>query len=294
MTARQTPEPESDITAGDTSVRDPSAVSVVSVFVAREIRTIYRTKGYVLLIGLVFAVVFGLVVVNNGLTSGYGPVVVDLLTPMEFLAPVLAVAFGYRAILGDSQRGELEILQTYPASAWQQVLGVFIGRGMGVSASVLGPLILVGTSLGLSSGRIWVFATPTGVDSPILFIRFAILTVLFALVLLSMAIGLSAIATTGRMGIILGASLLVLLIIGGDLGIIAGLTRGWIPDSLLVYALGLNPNSAYRGLVLETVIGTTTTTKAASPLVNLTGLILWGVSGVLVATFALRHRYPSQ
>lgn len=292
MTGSGTPDPKSTIRSDEKTDCSPSSLGVVSVFVTRELRTIRRTKIYLLLIGVIAIIILGLVIISSGLSSGYAPVVVDLLTPMEFLVPVVAVAFGYKAILGDSQRGELEILQTYPVKPWQQVLGVFVGRAMGVAISTLGPLILLGVALTLSADRIWVYATPTGVDSPILFIRFGILTLLFSLVLLSMALGISAIATTGRSGLILGAIFLVVVIVGGDIGVITGLSQGWISETFVVYANSLNPNGAYRGLVLETVIGTTTSTSAAVPIANLIGLLTWGVTGVLVAILALRYRYP--
>ena len=62
----------------------------------RELTTVVRTPAYVLAAAGFVVVVLGLALAS-GLT-GYVPLAVDLLAPVEVLVPLLAVAFGYRSL----------------------------------------------------------------------------------------------------------------------------------------------------------------------------------------------------
>ncbi|MCU4924992.1 ABC transporter permease [Halobacteria archaeon AArc-dxtr1] len=269
----------------------PGATSRTLRIVARELRTVVRTWTFFVLAAAFAAVVIGIAWVG-GVSSGFVPTVVDLQTPLELLVPILAIAFGYRAIVGDQQRGELDVLRTYPVSARELVFGVYLGRAIGLIVAVVVPLFYAGA---------WVFAareeplgryaSHMGADSPLLFARFVVLTVVFALVILAVALAVSALVSGTRSALALSVVALLLLLVGLDLALVFGLTAGYISDGSLVHALAVSPLSAYRGLVFESVIVTATGTgpRTASPLASVLGLAVWMIASLAIATWAVKR-----
>lgn len=219
----------------------------------RELQTVVRTRSYLLLSVGLLAVFVGLLR-GGGFGGGYVPSAVDLLLPLELLVPLVAVALGYRAFSGDND--DRPVLRTYPVSTPALVAGVFAGRFVGLAGIVGGPLAIVGGIVSLT-GRppSRVFATHGGIDSPILFIRFITLTLLFGAVVLAMAMAVSVLVRSGRAALAAALAVIVAVIAGGDLLALVGLTSDLIEDDLLGTVLAASPNAAYRGLVLETVVG---------------------------------------
>ncbi|MFC3959281.1 ABC transporter permease subunit [Halovivax cerinus] len=280
--------PESDTPHGRSA---PGSLGRVGRLVGRELRTVGRTRGYLVLAGALAAVLLGIGLTGSA-SAGYVPTAVDLLTPLELLVPIVAVAFGYRAIVADEGRGELDVLATYPVGAGEHVVGVYVGRAVCL-------LVAIGVPLGLVGGLVAVrreapaeiYATQLGADSPILFARFVALTVAFALVVLAVALAVSALASGTRGALAFAIVALVVLLVGLDLALVVGLAEGILPGSALVDALALSPLSAYRGLVFETVVNTVAGTgpRAASPLASLVGLAAWLVGSLAVAAWAVRR-----
>ncbi|WP_254807662.1 ABC transporter permease subunit [Natronosalvus amylolyticus] len=270
----------------------PGARGLISAIVRRELRTVARTRTFALLTAALAAILLGIGWAGGGMESGYVPTVVDVLTPLEVLVPVVAVVFGYRAILGDRERGELEVFRTYPISAWQLVLGTYLGRAIGVVLAVTVPLTLLFIGVVFTeTERLRVYATHAGADSPVLFARLIVLAVVFALVVLAIAIAVSALVSSARTGLVAAALALLVVLFGLDLAIIYGFVAGPLGEASLIYALPLSPLSAFRGLVLETVIVTAAGTgpRAASPIASLFGLAAWTVGSLVVATLGVEH-----
>ena len=264
----------------------PSTTHVLGAIVRRELHTVARTGTFLVLTGVMSIVLLGIAWLGGGLRAGYVPTAVDLLTPLELLVPIVAVAFGYRAILGDEQRGELEVIRTYPVSSWQLVVGVYLGRAAGVIVAVAIPLVVVFVGIAMTGTEtVRVYATHAGADSPVLFARLIVLTVLFALVVLSVALATSAIAGGTRSALALAVVALVVLLVGADLAIVYGFATGVIGDSSLLYTMALSPLSAFRGLVLETavVVAAGTGPRTASPIASFFGLGLWTTVSLVVA-----------
>ena len=251
----------------------------------RELSTVARTKSYILLSVGLLAVFVGLLRGGGGIERGYVPAAVDLLLAIELLVPLVAVALGYRAFGGDND--DRAVLSTYPVTTLSLVAGVFVGRLVGLAAIVGGPLVAVGIGLSwVDTPSVAVFATHRGADSPILFIRFIALTLCFGAVVLAMAMAASVLVRTSRASLAAALAVLVAVIAGGDLLALAGLAAGSIGDDALGTMLAASPNAAYRGLVLETVVGVTTDRGSAidAP-VAVVGLVGWlfvslGVVGV--------------
>ncbi|WP_134672577.1 ABC transporter permease [Halorussus marinus] len=252
----------------------------------RELTTVARTRAF-----LALAAGFGAIVGVLGWTGeavGYVPLVLDLLTPVEVLVPALALAVGYRAILGDRERGELDVLRTYPVSRPTYVLGVYLGRASALVVAVAVPLVAVAALVPLFGGvGTTVIASHGAADSPVLYLRFVVLSAAFALVLAATATAISAAATTTRTGLVLAVALGLALVIGLDAGIVAGLAGGVVPDEALGAALSLSPNSAFRGLVLSTVVGGVESSAPVSSAAGVVGLLAWLAGSLAIATLTV-------
>lgn len=265
-------------------------VARVLAVVDRELGTVARTRAY-----LALAVGFWVAVVGlawAGGVKGYVPIALNLLTPMEILVPVLAFALGYRAISTDARSGELEVLQTFPVTRGEFVLGVFLGRAGALLAVLLVPLAVVMLLVAaLGGAATTVIATHGGTDSPLLFVRFAVLTAGFGLVALAVAIALSAGWRRRRGADAAAVAVLLVLVVGLDLAVVAGLATGVVGAGALEWVLALSPASAYRGLVLETVVRPLAGEglPAARPAANLAGLLVWFAGALAAAGWLAWH-----
>lgn len=213
----------------------------------REFLTVLRTPTLLALAAGYVALVTGIAWLS--VAGAYVTLALDLLTPVEVLTPVLAFAFGYRAILGDRESGELETLRTYPTSRADYVGGIYLGRAVAVLAVVLSGLAASAALVPLSTGRELSFtASHATVDSPALYLRFVALAAAFALVALAVAVLVSAAARSSRGGLALAAGAVIALVVGLDSAFAAALTGG-LPGGWLTALLALSPNSAFRALV---------------------------------------------
>ncbi len=252
----------------------------------REFTTLLRTPT-VLVLALGFVVVVAGFVGASG-TGGYLPLILDLIAPMEILVPLLAFAFGYRAIRSDADRGELETIQTYPVSRRSFVSGVFLGRLAGLVPVVLVALGLSAAAVVFTPGdAVSVVVRHGTVDGPALFLRFVTLTVLFTAVALAVAVAVSAAARSAREALAVAVVLVIGLVLGFDATIVAALSGGLVGPDALETLTALSPNSAYRGLVYTLAVGDVYTRSAptASLVAGMAGLTGWfvGALGVAIA-----------
>jgi ABC-2 type transport system permease protein len=251
----------------------------------REFLTVLRTP-------MLLALAAGYLVLTTGIAwlsvaGAYVALVLDLLTPVEVLVPVLAFAFGYRAILGDRESGELETLRTYPVDRLAYVGGVYLGRAVAVLSVVLSGLVVSALFVPLSTGRELSFtASHATVDSPALYLRFVVLTAVFALVVLAVAVLVSATARSSRGGLALAVGVVVALVVGLDSAVISALSGGFLSPDALTALLAVSPNSAFRSLVFGLSVGPTGATVPDGPAVGVAalGLAGWGLLAVGAAT----------
>lgn len=263
---------------------------ILGAIIVRELRTLWRTRAYLALTIGVAVILLGLIQYTGSAAGGYVPAAVDLLLPLEILVPLIAIAFGYRAFTGEND--DRAVLRTYPVRNSTFVLGVFIGRFVGLAAALVGPLVIVLGLIALTPGvSSTVFATAEGVDSPLLFIRFMVLTLVFGAAILSIVLAAAVLATSGRGALALAIGLLLLVIIGGDILLISGVAAGTVSDDLIPTLLALFPNSAYRGLVFELVIGTVVDeTGYTNPVASVLGLVVWIGIGIGLTVLGVSRR----
>ncbi|SNR26314.1 copper ABC transporter permease [Halorubrum vacuolatum] len=257
----------------------------------RELVTVARTPAYALLVVGLLIVVGGLVAVGGGGATGFVPAVVDLLLATEVLVPLAAVVLGYRALRTDRATGELAVIRTFGVGAVTYVGGILAARLLALIVVVGLPYVLVG-------GYVWataspdtgIYATHTGVDSPLLYVRFLTFAVLLGAAYLAVAAGLSALAGSRRGAIALGGLVLAGGVLGGDLAVLRSLSTG-TPAAALPDLLALTSNGAFRGLVFDHVIGVAF--EGDGPTVNagraLLALFGWSVAGAMIAVVALGY-----
>jgi len=284
---------DADVPATKSTVatEPPDSGSRIERVVVRELRTVSRTRTFVVLGAALAAVLVGIAWVGGGVRAGFVPTVVDLLTPLELLVPIVAVAFGYRAILGDRRRGELDVLDTYPIAPRELVLGVYVGRAVGLLGTVVVPLLLVGGAVFVGREEPFSrYASHAGADSPILFARFVALTALFALSILAVALAISALVSGTRSALALSVVALVVLLVGLDLALVYGFTNGYLADSSLVHALAVSPSARIADSSSSAVVTASGTgPRTASPVASLLGLASWTGASLAVATWAIQR-----
>jgi len=265
-------------------VNPRKAARTAAVFAQREFETLLRTRTIAVLALGYLVVLLGLVVGAG--TSGYLPLTLDLMRPVEVLVPILAFAFGYRAIMADAERGELETIRTYPISRPTFVAGVYLGRLAGFLSVVLAPLLVAGALVVFTpSEQVTVIAAHETIDTPAIYLRFVTLTAGFGIVTLAIATAVSAVARSTREALALVSVLFISLVVGFDASIVAALSGGIISPGQVEPLLAFSPNSAYRGLVLALAVGEAFTRGAAagSPAANAFGLVSWFAVSLAVA-----------
>lgn len=257
----------------------------VRALAQRELDAVVRTRTYLILVAL-FALAVASVPALGG-AGGYLPLVLNLTTPVEVLVPVLAFAFGYQAIRADAERGELDVIRTYPLGRATYVLGVYLGRAAAVLATVLVPLALAAAFVPLTSQPAPSFlASAATVDDPVYYVRFVAIAGAYALVALGIAVAVSTVARSRREGLGLAASTLLVVVFGLDLAVVGGLTTGVVGPEGLSTALALSPASAFRGLVLAFAATPVAAASAPAPaaLPGAVGLLGWFAGTLALAT----------
>lgn len=80
-----------------------------------------------------------------------------------------------------------------------------------------------------------------------------------------------------------------MLVLGIDTTLVAGLVAGLVSEEPPAALLALSPNSAFRGLVPPTAVGTAggAAVSAGRPLANLAGLGWWWLGGLAVAVWRI-------
>ncbi|WP_255152012.1 ABC transporter permease [Halorarius halobius] len=267
--------------------------AAVAALVRREVATVLHTRTYLVLAAAVTLGLLGLTWVAGA--AGYVPTALALVTPVELLVPALAFAVGYRAVRGDEDRGELDMLRTFPISRGTYLAGVYLGRAAALVVAVVGSLVAVLLLVTVVGGtKTDVIAAHGGADSVVLFVRFTFLTAVLALVALGMALLVSVVARSSRSALALALVAGGLLVVGLDLALVAGVGSGTISGGALGPLVAFSPASAYRGLVLESVVGAVqggAVTGVPAWLYGV-GLLAWLVAPPALAALLLRWSDP--
>jgi len=122
----------------------------VGVLAAKEWRERLRNR-WVLVVALVFAV-FALAIAYFGAAQqgevgfrGIEATVASLVSLVTYLVPLIALILGYDAIVGERERGSLELLMAMPVTRGEILLGKYLGLAGALAAS---------TALGFGAGML--------------------------------------------------------------------------------------------------------------------------------------------
>ena len=175
-----------------------------------------------------------------------GLTVIMMESQVRFLIPILALMLGYAAVVGEIERGSMDLLLSLPVRREE----IVIGKYMGLSATLAIP-----TLLGFGCAGI-VIGVMVGEMNYLEYIIFILSSILFGMVYLSISFFLSTIfkrrstAIGGAIFLWFFFSMILPMIVVG-IGIMGGAFSNGIENTPSWYlALSLvNPSSAYSALI---------------------------------------------
>src|SRR3546814_6124029 len=161
----------------------------IGILARKEFRERIRNR-WVLAVTLVFAV-FALAIAYFGAAQqgavgvrGIGVTIASLVSLVIYLVPLIALILGFDAIVGERERGSLDLLLSMPLTRLELLLGKFLGLSAALAcATVLG--------FGLA-GALLAFSLP--VAALYHYLGFILSAVLLGMAFLSMAVAVSAFA----------------------------------------------------------------------------------------------------
>ncbi|WP_374662529.1 ABC transporter permease [Inhella sp.] len=118
----------------------------------KELRERLRNR-WVLAVALVFTIFSLLISYFGAAQQGVvGPrslelTVSSLVSLVIYLVPMIALLLGFDAIVGERERGSLELLLAHPLTAFELLAGKFLGLATALTLSTLGGFALVGVLL---------------------------------------------------------------------------------------------------------------------------------------------------
>lgn len=215
----------------------------IATIAAKEFRDRIRNR-WVLAVALVFAV-FSLVIAYFGGAQqgvvGFRSIeitIASLVSLVIYLIPLIALLLGFDAIVGERERGSLDLLLALPITRLELLLGKYLGLAAALTVSMLGGF---GVVMALLSGKI-------DANGLFHFAGFMFSSVLLGLAFLSVAVLLSVIARdrTRASGLAIAAWFFFVLVFDLlMLGLLVG-TGGRMAGDAFTWLLLLNPADVFR------------------------------------------------
>jgi Cu-processing system permease protein len=250
---------------------------------------------WVLAIALVFAV-FSLVIAYFG-GAQQGAVglrsleftIASLVSLVIYLIPLIALLLGFDAIVGERERGSLELLLTMPITRLELLLGKYLGLAAALTVSTLLGFGLAAILLvrEFSGPALWHFG------------GFLFSSVLLGLAFLSIALLLSVMARdrTRASGLAIATWFLFVLVFDlVVLGVLVATGGAWAGDSV-AWLLMLNPADVFRILNIfsledvRVMYGLTSVVPAtlARPWILISAMSFWIVAPLVIAAWRFRR-----
>ncbi len=266
-----------------------SARRQLAVVAETEYRLAVRSRWAVALTVVFAAFALGLTTFSGSEVSpeGFDRVVASLAVLAVYLVPLVALAFGYDAVVGREESGWLNALFALPVPRATVVLGSYLGRAVVLAASVV-------VGFGLAG---WFLVREHGLAGFETYVGFLLAVVGLALSFLAIAVALSAVASEKTHA--LGGALLVWawFVLVHDL-LALGLIAAFSPSETAVTALLLsNPTGVFRALVLGSLgaagdagFAAVLTEAGLSTGALAVALCLWIAVPVALAALLIRRR----
>ena len=210
---------------------------------AKEFRDRIRNR-WVLAVALVFAV-FSLVIAYFGGAQqgavGFRSIeftIASLVSLVIYLIPLIALLLGFDAIVGERERGSLDLLLSLPITRLELLMGKYLGLAAALTLSTL-------VGFGLVAVLLYQHISWAGLYH---YIGFMVSSVLLGLAFLSMAVLMSVIARDRTRASGLAIAMWFFFVLVFDLlllGILVG-TGGRFGGDAFAWLLLLNPADVFR------------------------------------------------
>ena len=261
---------------------------------AKEFRDRLRNR-WVLAVVLVFTV-FSLVITYFG-GAQQGQVglrsieftIASLVSLVIYLIPLIALLLGFDAVVGERERGSLDLLLSLPLTRLELLLGKYLGLAAALTVSTLAGFALVALLLFKQYG--WAGSYH--------YLGFMISSVLLGLAFLSLAVLISVMARERTRASGLAIALWFFFVLVFDLLLLGALvtTGGSFGGDLFAYLLLLNPADVFRILNVfslddvRTLYGLTSIVPPALAKPWLMGAVMLG--WIIVPLALARWRFKS-
>ena len=214
----------------------------VAILASKEFRDRLRNR-WVLAVALVFAVFSLVITYAGGAQQGSVGVrsleftITSLVSLVIYLVPLIALLLGFDAIVGERERGSLDLLLAHPITRGELLLGKYLGLALALSLAMLAGLAAVGVVLARQFGPRALFHYTGFVGSALL----------MGLAFLSLAVLISVLSKDRTRASGAAIVLWFLFVLVFDLvllGVLVG-TAGRYGGELFPYLLLLNPSELF-------------------------------------------------
>lgn len=265
----------------------------IGIIASKEFRDRIRNR-WVLAVALVFAV-FSLAIAYFGAAQqgavgfrGIEVTIASLVSLVIYLVPLIALILGFDAIVGERERGSLDLLMSMPLTRLELIFGKFFGLFLALSCSTIIGFGLAGVLL----------ATQVPLTALYHYIGFVFSAVLLGAAFLSLAVMVSVFAPDRGRASSAAIGLWFFFVLVFDLLLLGALVLGggqWGSD-LFPYLLLLNPADVFRIVNIfgvedvRTMYGLTTVfpEKLANSGVLGGVMALWIVMPLMIAVWRFR------
>ncbi len=217
--------------------------SQVRVIASKEFRDRIRNR-WVLAVAVIFSL-FALAIAYFGSAQqgavgfrGIDVTIASLVSLVIYLVPLIALILGYDAIVGEKERGSLELLLAMPITRFEILLGKFAGLSAALASS---------TILGFGAG-ILLLSSQLGMRDVYHYVGFVCSAILMGMAFLSLSLLVSVLSLDRirASGVAIGLWFFFVLIF--DLLLMGGLvlSQGNLGSGLFGALLMLNPADVFR------------------------------------------------
>ncbi|MCL5060148.1 MAG: ABC transporter permease [Candidatus Thermoplasmatota archaeon] len=265
----------------------------VATLAGKEFRDRIRNR-WVLAVALVFTA-FALVIAYFGGaqqgTVGFRSIeftIASLVSLVIYLIPLIALILGFDAIVGERERGSLDLLLSMPITRFELLLGKYLGLAAALTFSTVAGFGLVAI----------VLAAQLNPDALFHYAGFVFSSVLLGLAFLSLAVMVSAFAPDRTRASGLAIALWFFFVLVFDLLLLGALivTGGSYGGGIFPYLMLANPADVFRILNIfalddvRTLYGLATVFPRALADPVLLGLVMaaWIVAPLGIATWRFR------
>ncbi|MFP5383794.1 MAG: ABC transporter permease [Gammaproteobacteria bacterium] len=261
---------------------------------AKEFRDRIRNR-WVLAVALVFTALALVIAYFGGAQQGavgFRSVeftIASLVSLVIYLIPLIALLLGFDAIVGERERGSLDLLLSMPITRFELLLGKYLGLALAMSVSTLGGFGLVAVIL----------SSQLDADGLFHFVGFMVSSVLLGLVFLSVAVAISALTLDRARASGLAIATWFFFVLVFDLVLLGLLvyTGGSYGGEVFPYLLMLNPADVFRVLNVFTLdeirasygLATVFPEQLASPWLLSGVMLAWIVGPLALATWRFRR-----